>query len=101
MEDNKQKLRTNNSEDDLICKLDEDLVAPADNHRKPGKVASKSTIKPFKQTLGDVTGVVLSAYSTVRSSRQSKMADDKGGSERKQKHSQVEGGSAHKDQKEG
>jgi|LauGreDrversion4_2_1035121.scaffolds.fasta_scaffold360242_1 hypothetical protein len=25
-EDNKQKLRTNNSEDDLICKLEEDQV---------------------------------------------------------------------------
>lgn len=68
-EDNKQKLRTNNSEDDLICKLEEDQVPEASNHRKAGKTAAKSTIKPFKQTLSEVTGVPLSSYNTVRSSR--------------------------------
>lgn len=57
MEDNKAKLRTNNSEDDLVCKFDDDAIGPADNHRKKDKVAAKATIKPFKQSLADVTGV--------------------------------------------
>ena len=47
-EDNKQKLRTNNSEDDLICKMDDDTVQPMDFHRRKDKVPTKSTIKPFK-----------------------------------------------------
>lgn len=57
-EDNKQKLRTNNSEDDLICKLDEDQVKPMDFHRRKEKLPTKSTIKPFKQTISEVTGVI-------------------------------------------
>ena len=57
MEDNKSILRTNNSEDDLVCKIEADHVPLADNHRRLDKRASKSTIKPFKQTMADVTGV--------------------------------------------
>ena len=57
-EDNKQKLRTNNSEDDLVCKLDDDAVQPMDFHRRKEKVPAKSTIKPFKQSIGEVTGVL-------------------------------------------
>jgi hypothetical protein len=57
MEDNKVKLRTNNSEDDLVCKFDDDAIGPADNHRRREKVPPKATIKPFKQSLADVTGV--------------------------------------------
>ena len=57
MEDNKLVLRTNNSEDDLVCKIEDGPLPPADNHRRLDKRATKSTIKPFKQTLADVTGV--------------------------------------------
>ena len=57
-EDNKQKLRTNNSEDDLICKMDEENVQPMDFHRRKDKVPGKSTIKPFKQSISEVTGVL-------------------------------------------
>lgn len=56
-EDNKEKLRTNNSEDDLVCKLDEDQVTLMDFHRRKDKVPAKSTIKPFSQTISEVTGV--------------------------------------------
>jgi hypothetical protein len=56
-EDNKQKLRTNNSEDDLICKMDEDAVQPMDFHRRKDKLPAKATIKPFKQSISEVTGV--------------------------------------------
>ena len=57
-EDNKQKLRTNNSEDDLVCKIDDDAVQPMDFHRRKDKIPHKSTIKPFKQSIGEVTGVL-------------------------------------------
>ena len=59
-EDNKQKLRTNNSEDDLIIKLDLATVGAQDNHRREDKQKAKTgaSIKPFKQTLAEVTGVV-------------------------------------------
>jgi len=54
-------------------------VPEARNHRKADKTAAKSTIKPFKQTLSEVTGVPLSAYTTVRSSRnqEAKPASDR------------------------
>ena len=44
-EDNKQMLRTNNSEDDLVIKIELDQVTAVVTHRKP---AIKSTIKPFQ-----------------------------------------------------
>lgn len=47
-EDNKNKLRTNNSEDDLICKIDDDKVPVMDFHRRKDKVPPKATIKPFR-----------------------------------------------------
>ena len=43
--DDKQKLRTNNSEDDLVC---QDEPNPMDFHRRADKRPRKSTIKPFK-----------------------------------------------------
>lgn len=62
-EDNKQKLRTNNSEDDLVCKADEDQVKPMDFHRRADKKPAKPTIKPFKLSLTDVTGVLFQPQS--------------------------------------
>ncbi len=57
-EDNKQKLRTNNSEDDLVCKADEDQVKPMTFHRQADKQPAKPAIKAFKLSLTDVTGVL-------------------------------------------
>jgi hypothetical protein len=46
------------------------------NHRKRDK-STKPTIKPFRQTLSEVTGVPLSSYNTVRSSRGAGKTDEK------------------------
>ena len=48
LEDNKQKLRTNNSEDDLVIKIQEENVKPIDLHRQHTKHPHKATLKPFK-----------------------------------------------------
>lgn len=57
-EDNKQKLRTNNSEDDLVIKMDLQTVGPQENHRTKQHSLGGASIKPFKQTLAEVTGVM-------------------------------------------
>jgi hypothetical protein len=54
-ENDKQRLRTNNSEDDLVC---QEEPKPMDFHRRADKRPHKATIKPFKQTISEVTGVV-------------------------------------------
>jgi hypothetical protein len=51
-ENDKIRLVTNKSEDDLIYKEQVDKV---DNHRVRSK--SKSIMKPFKLNLADVTGI--------------------------------------------
>ena len=51
-ENDKNKLRTNNSEDDLVCKEEVGLV---ETHKQNIKV--KPSIKPFKLDLTMVTGV--------------------------------------------
>lgn len=62
-EGDKQKLRTNNSEDDLIIKIYEaeqpgnGVLTKQENHRLTRKMPTKATIKAFKQSLSEVTGV--------------------------------------------
>jgi hypothetical protein len=51
-ENDKVKLVTNKSEDDLIYKEE---VPKVDNHRVKGK--AKSIMKPFKLNLAEVTGI--------------------------------------------
>jgi hypothetical protein len=53
-ENDKNKLRTNNSEDDLVCQEEPKVM---DFHRRQDKRPRKATIKPFKQTISEVTGV--------------------------------------------
>ncbi len=76
MEDNKQQLRTNNSEDDLVCKFDDGKVNDVTNHKETKSV--KPTIKPFKQTLSEVTGVAeltnLSRSQTMQTSERKQQA---------------------------
>lgn len=53
-QNDKVKLITNKSEDDLIYKENPGVV---DNHKAPTKKPSKRTIKKFQINLSDVTGV--------------------------------------------
>ena len=53
-ENDKNKLRTNNSEDDLVCQEEPKVM---DYHRRQDKRPQKATIKPFKQIMSEVTGV--------------------------------------------
>ncbi len=52
-ENDKERLRTNKSEDDLVCK---DEIHQIDCHRK-NNLARKKSIKPFTLNMTEVTGV--------------------------------------------
>ena len=52
-ENDKAKLRTNNSEDDLVCK---DEVGIIETHKQ--NIKTKSVIKPFQLNLNEVTGLM-------------------------------------------